>query len=130
MKPLALTVSDDELINFVDQWVGLLEREEYQAAFDFTDHVSEMGWSASLIKTAIKSYGDCDSNQLVTLEGKSTGFAQRKDVNRWPTNTHNCFGEIWYDLNINGKVSDLTATFCLVWADEGVSVQLNDIHVM
>ena len=39
-------------------------------------------------------------------------------------------GVIWYDLNIDGFVTDLTATFDLFETPEGISVQLNDIHVM
>lgn len=39
-------------------------------------------------------------------------------------------GEIWYDLNIDGVASDLTATFRVVHVPEGLIVRLNDIHVM
>src|SRR6267142_4796979 len=130
MSPLHKDVSDDELIAFVDEWAALLEREDYEGAFSFTDHITAMSWSATLIKEVIKSYGDADPDQKVTVQGVPSGVTQRKHVKRWPTNAHGCFGEIWYDLNINGKASDLTALFALKWVDDGVIVCLDDIHVM
>jgi hypothetical protein len=130
MSPLPATVTDPELIAFVDRWATLLEQEDYEAAFAFTDHIPEMGWTPSLVREVIKSYGDCNPNQRVTVRGVPTDIRQRKKVDRWPTNAHGCFAEIWYDLNIDGKASDLTATFDLKWAEDGVTVHLNDIHVM
>jgi len=51
---------------------------------------------------------------------------QRKVVDWWSTG----LGQVWYDLNINGKVSDLTATFDLERTNQGLIIKLNDIHVM
>ena len=130
MGPLPANVSDAELIALIDRWAALLEREDYAGAFGFTDHIPEMGWTPELIREVIKSYGDADPGQRVTVGGVPTDISQRKAVDRWPTNAWGCFGEIWYDLNIDGKASDLTATFALKWADCGVTVHLNDIHVM
>ena len=39
-------------------------------------------------------------------------------------------GEIWYDLNIDGVTTDLTATFFIVHDRAGIKVMLSDIHVM
>lgn len=130
MTPLPATVKDDELLTFIDCWAAMLEREEYEAAFAFTDHIAEMKWTADLIRDVIRSYGDAAPQQKVTVRGTPTDITQRKEVDRWPTNTHGYFGEIWYDLNIDGKASDLTATFALKHANGGVTVHLNDIHVM
>jgi len=130
MSPLAKTITDAELIAFVDRWVAHLEREDYEAAFAFTDHIPEMNWTPSLVRQVIKSYGDAEPNQRVTVEGVPTDISQRKRVDRWPTNSHGCFGGIWYDLNIDGKASDLTVSFVLKWAKDGVTVHLDDIHVM
>lgn len=130
MTPLPATVTDAELIAVIDRWAALLEREDYEAAFAATDHLPEMKWTPALIREVIKSYGDADPSQRVTVEGVPTDITQRKRVDRWPTNSHGYFGEIWYDLNIDGNASDLTATFELKWADGGVTVHLNDIHVM
>jgi hypothetical protein len=130
MSPLPATVTDPELIAFVDRWATLLEREDYEAAFAFTDHIREMRWTPALVREVIKAYADADPDQRVTVDGVPTDVCQRKNVNRWPTNAQGCFGEIWYDLNVDGKASDLTATFDLRWTEGGVTVHLNDIHVM
>jgi hypothetical protein len=131
MTPLPNDVSDVELLTLADRWVSLLEREDYEAAFALTDHIEEMGWTADLIREVIKSYGEALDTQRVTLLGEPTDVVQRKQVDRWPAIPGTgCFGEIWYDLNIDGFVSDLTATFLLYEGPTGVVVRLNDIHVM
>jgi hypothetical protein len=130
MAPLLAAVSDSELIAFIDRWAALLEREDYEAAFALTGHIPEMGWTPTLIGEVIKGYGEASPGQKVTVKGVATDISQRKEVDRWPTNARGSFGEIWYDLNIDGEASDLTATFTLIWANGGVDVLLNDIHVM
>ncbi len=129
MTPLPKDVSDSQLIAFIDQWASLMEREDYEAAFNFTAHIETMGWTPVLIEEVVKAYGDAEPTQKVTLIGAPTDIVQRKKVSRWPTNKYGFFGEIWYDLNIDGKASDLTATFGLKWADSGITVHLDDIHV-
>lgn len=129
MRPLPHNISDDELIRFIDEWVALLEREDYEAAYEHTDRILSMEWTPDLIREVIKAYGDADPNQKVTLQGEPTDITQRKEVDWWESKGDN-FGEIWYDLNIDGKVSDLTATFQLQRSGEGVTIYLNDIHVM
>jgi hypothetical protein len=130
MKPLARNVSDKELIAFIDRWVGLLEREDYAAAFAYTDHEENMGWTPDLICRVVKSYGKALATQRVTLAGKPTDIMQRKEVTRWEKNRMKGIGEVWYDLNIDGLASDLTATFWIVESGGGVILRLNDIHVM
>ena len=135
MEPLPAAVTDAELIAFVDRWAALLEREDYEAAFAFTGHVPEMRWTPARLREAVKAYsrsaGGADPAQKVTAEGVPTDITLTREVDRWPTNAAGCWGEIWYDLNIDGKASDLTATFALKWADGGgVTVHLSDIHVM
>jgi hypothetical protein len=83
-----------------------------------------------LIREVIQGYGEADPGQRVTVEGVPTDIMQRKKVSRGPTNARGDFGEIWYDLNINVKASDLTALFDLKWTEGGVTVHLDDIHVM
>jgi hypothetical protein len=46
MNPLPAQITDDALIGFIDQWAALLEREDYQGAYEHTAHVPEMGWTA------------------------------------------------------------------------------------
>ena len=130
MKPLPSNSSDEALIAYIDRWAALLEKEEYDAAFATTDSEPEMRWTADLIRQVIKAYGDCSPSQRVTLEGKPTDISQRKMVSRWPKNRGGYIGQIWYDLNIDGLASDLTATFGIVAVDHGLILRLNDVHVM
>jgi hypothetical protein len=89
-----------------------------------------MRWTPELIQEVIKSYDECRSEQRVTVIGKATDISQRKEVMRWPINRHGYIGEIWYDLNIDGYASDLTATFGILESSDGLTIELSDIHVM
>lgn len=131
MKALPNSMSDAELVEFIDGWVRLMEREDYAAAFRYVAHDPETHWTPRLLEQVIKNYGDSRAEQRVTLIGAATDITQRKDVSRWALNDSGEFGQIWYDLNIDGVVSDLTATFRLVRDERGeVWVWLEDIHVM
>jgi hypothetical protein len=130
VKILPETAIDADLIAFIDGWAALMEREDYEAAFAYTDHIPEMGWTPSLIRQVIKNYGEAHENQRVTVAGVSSDVTQRKRVDRWSANRYGEVGEIWYDLNIDGVASDLTATFRVVRIPQGLVVRLNDIHVM
>jgi hypothetical protein len=130
MTPLPGTVSDTELIAFVDGWASLLEREDYEAAFRYTDHNPTTGWTPALIRDVIKAYGEADPDQRVTVEGAPTDVTQRKKVSRKSGTADGYLGYVWYDLNISGFTSDLTATFDLYRTDDGVRLRLSDIHVM
>lgn len=130
MKPLPKDTSDEALIKLIDEWAGLMEAEDYEAAFKFTEQVPEMKWTPELYRKVIKSYDESLSTQKVTVQGKPTDITQRKEVDRWEPNSLGEVGEIWYDLNIDGFVSDLTATFRICQVPEGIILRLNDIHVM
>ncbi len=129
--------TNEEIIEFIDKWALLLEIEDYHSAFNFTQHNTSMGWTAEIIKELIKSYGDCEPLQKVTLfnnglaidgAGNIHPATQRKEVD-WAEDDADK-GDIWYDLNIDGYVSDLTATFWLEKQNDELIVILNDIHIM
>lgn len=130
MAHLPKTASDADLISFVDDWARLLEAEDYLGAFAFTSHDPSMRWTPALVEQAIKSYDECNPSQKVTVEGKPTDVAQHKEVMRWPEPRPGGIGLIWYDLNIDGSASDLTATFSIFDGPEGLTVQLEEISVM
>ena len=130
MQHLPGASSDREILAFLDRWAALLEREDYQAAFEFTDHIPNSSWNPGLIREVIKAYGEPDSDNRVTVEGRPTDITQRKEVVRRRNEARRYIGYVWYDLNLNGFASDLTATFDLIETDRGLSVQLTDIHVM
>ena len=122
--------TDGQLLEIVHKWVQLLEAEKYEEACLLIGCTDNSGWSAELIKQCIKSYGEAIPTQKVTFEGKSTDISQVVDVSRWNTNPYGSIGEVWYDLNIDGFVSDLTATFRILYLFDGLVLQLKDIHVM
>ena len=130
MTSVPATATDADLIAIVDQWVALLELEDYEAAFSMTSHVADTGWTPALLREVIQGYGDARPGQRVTLHGVPTDVTQKKEVTRWRTERHGFFGELWYDLNIDGKATDLTATFSLKQTGGRVTFYLNDIHVM
>jgi len=130
MAHLPISASDEDLIKFADEWARPLEAEDYAAAFGFTAQEPSMQWTPELIRQVIKSYGECSAGQKVTLNGEPTDIHQRKEVTRWQDDGHGSIGEIWYDLNIDGYASDLTATFYIEEGPDGLTVRLNDIHVM
>jgi len=133
MNPRALlpeNASDAVILAAVDRWAALLEAEQYQAAFNATDHDPAMRWSAELMRDVITQYGDAEPGQRVTVDGKPTDVSQRKNVRRFPGNKHGLVGHVWYDLNINGLASDLTATFGLRAERDGLVLVLEEIHVM
>lgn len=107
-----------------------METEDYVAAFEFTSHEPSTRWTPSLIRLVVKSYGKSSASQKVTLDGKPTDVSQRKEVMKWEENRHGSIGHIWYDLNIDGYVSDLTAIFDIQVGPDGLTIRLEDIHVM
>jgi hypothetical protein len=131
VDPLPESTTDADLIAFVDRWAALMEREDYAAAHAFTEHDRYHGWTPDLMRLVVKSYGEARPDQRVTVEGVPGDVRQRKAVDRWepPDQPDEC-AEIWYDLNIDGVASDLTATFRVVRGPDGLRVRLNDIHVM
>jgi hypothetical protein len=114
MRTLPDAISDEQLLAFLDEWAAHLEKEDYEAAFDYTDHVSETHWTPQRIREFIKFYGK------VTVQGISTDIRQRKNITKYPVKEDGYFGYIWYDLNIDGKASDLTATFDLYKVKDGI----------
>jgi len=128
MNPLSLESSETALIEYIDLWVTLLEKEDYEGALNMIEAPS--GWSPNLLKRIIKSYSEENPNQRVTLEAKPTDVKQRREVERWTDAPNGTLGEVWYDLGIDGTTSDLTATFTIRERDGGLILILNDVHVM
>ncbi|MFD2717520.1 hypothetical protein ACFST9_02265 [Hymenobacter monticola] len=142
---LASAATSEEVIGLVDQWTVLLEQEKYEEAYAFLE--AEPFWSAVLIKEIIQAYGDELKNKVTLLNngtavdsaGNIRPAKQRKEV-EWYSEKRSLEegigwfdenrGDVWYDLNINGFVSDLTATFNLEKRNDRLHVILQDIHVM
>jgi hypothetical protein len=127
MTPFPENVSDSELLAFVERWVALLDREDYEAASALPDHHSPQHiMTPDAIRDAVRLHG-----QRVTLEGGTddTGPPMTRRVERWPLRYDGSCGEIWYDLYIDGHYTDMTALFYLRPTDGGITVHLIDIGV-
>lgn len=130
MSHLSLSATDQDLVQFADGWARLMEAEDYAAAFAYTSHSEHTHWSPDLLRDVIKAYNESLPTQRVTVDGVPTDISQRKDVHRYPEPRPGGIGYIWYDLNIDGFASDLTATFDIFKAADGLVIVLDDIHVM
>jgi hypothetical protein len=140
MVILPETAKDAEIIAAVEDWLRLLEREDYAAAAPEIDCPPGGVWTPELLRKYVnfQGYGD-RSNYRVTLTGVSRDRVidgrilvdtQRKDVERWAEpNDGDELHEVWYDLCLDGVMSDLTATFRLVRVPQGLALRLYDICV-
>ena len=141
MVVLPESATDADIIAAVDSWVRLLESEDYVAASEGVDSPPSGVWTPEFIRSCIKDHwDDAPKDHRVTFAGLTRQFTfddgrifvktQRKDVARWSEpNDGGELHEIWYDLNVDGVVSDLTATFRLARAPQGLLLRLYDICV-
>ena len=89
MSHLPRNASDADLLAFIDDWAALMETENYTAAYEYTDHAPEQGWTPELLRDVVKAYGDAEPNQRVTLLGVPSDVAQRK-ILRQPSISDRC----------------------------------------
>ena len=129
---LPADASDAEIIHYIDNWVRLLEQRKFVEALAIIPGTDPI-WDADLLAEIITDYCE-DENNLVTSFNDGTSLdglgqlhptRQRKEVD-W----YDQHGSVWYDLNINGLVSDLTATFTITKKAAQLVVTLDDVHVM
>ena len=144
----SLTHSQESLLSAPTRWRAELERqlslaivdEEYRGVYQHVllkfgnNHHRTMPPSIPIAQIPtnliLKSgLGVLDDESLAKLSLDL--FAIEPLADRYENATEpGSLGEIWYDLNIDGYVSDLTATFAIHGSSDGLTVALNDIHVM
>ena len=141
MSHLPYDATEDAIIAFIDEWVTLLEAEDYDRAFALTAHSAGTKMTASLFGDHIKlqaflhsqdfdpAYGELNPKCRVTLHGVATHMTQVKDVDRWPKNARGQVGEIWYNLNFDGFVTEYTALFEILDDGDGLVIALGSIGV-
>lgn len=150
MKTLPLEASDQEILDAVREWVGLLIEERYADAYEFLYH-DEAPWTPDLIATLIRNYGstelvrDGEVFKVTPLEEAIVDppkyMPLRQDVHRYKVagpgdfawrdgDDENPGGYIWFDLSLNGYASDLTATLDFFEVNNCFVFELKDIHVM
>jgi hypothetical protein len=130
------SATDAEIIAAIEDWLRLLEREDYEAAVGAIGSRPPGEWTAKLLRDCVNYHGYSDRNDhRVTLTGVSRDRdfqgrvledVQEKDVHR------NDGGEpfhVWYQLCIDGFISDQIATFDLERVPQGLRLHLEDICV-
>ena len=134
------SATDAEIIAAVEGWLRLLECEDYDAAAAEIDSPPGGVWTAELLRHCVNYHGYSDRNEhRVTLTGASRDRViggrvlvdiQRKEVDRVAEpNDGGELHDVWYDLCIDGMMSDQTATFRLVRVPQGLALRLYDICV-
>jgi hypothetical protein len=134
------SATDAEIIAAVEEWLRLLEREDYATAA--AEIVSPPGgiWTAEILRQCVNNHGYSDRrDSRVTLTGESREEniegrvfvrTQRRDVVHFPApDGGGDPREVWYDLYLDGVLSDLTATFGLERVPQGLALRLHDICV-
>ncbi|MDO1445654.1 hypothetical protein Q0590_05305 [Rhodocytophaga aerolata] len=139
---LALNPAPIEILKAVDGWVKLLEQEDYQSAYEYTEQNTYYKWSPKLIQAVIYGYGlpVLHANgevYRITCSDTATedGRRPQHEINYleeplpYEEKEAEIIGQIWYDLPLNGKWSDLTATFKIVRKNTHLTLELAEIHV-
>jgi hypothetical protein len=121
--------SDSEILDAVRAWADALAAEDYAGALTLVDAGPD--WTPELLCTVITNYGsvepmrDGSTYRVTPLRTAHGGSAPRHRVDRDGERTWICF-----DLPLNGEWSDLTATFDVVRRNDGLSLVLDDVHVL
>ncbi len=139
---LALDATPTEILKTVQAWVKLLEQEDYQNAYAFTEHDEYYQWTPDLIKEVIYGYGLPEPHPNGEVY-KVTAVDPASTVDSEPNHEVNYYeeplpyeekeaeiiGQVWYDLPLNGEWSDLTATFQILKRETYLTLELAEIHV-
>jgi len=132
MKTLPAEASDEEILDAVREWVGLLAEERYKEAYDFVvnpEH-NPWHWSPQLLEKVIRSYGSYYKQEIYRVTPLAEAVSNRRpnhDVHRYRDGLD---GYVWFDLPLNGKWSDLTAVLTFRVNNERLVLELESIEVM
>ncbi|MBD2715829.1 hypothetical protein KBK19_12360 [Microvirga sp. STR05] len=139
---LPLDASDQDIIEAVHTWVKLLEKEYYEEAFQFTYQDPYYEWTPDLMREVIYGYGFPESDaeievyKVTSMQDASTDdvASPYAEVSYHMPRKHRIenvltVAEVWFSLPLNGKWSDVTATFNVLYMPSAVSLELQEIHV-
>ena len=125
--------SDQQIFAVVEAWIDDLSREDYDRAYARTAHDSYYEWTPELIRSVIEGYGLPEPHRSgvvfkVTDPNTAKGKPYHREIER--NDVHDSvIAEAWYDLPLNGKWSDLTATFSVRLVEGAPTLILEQIHV-
>ena len=139
MKKLPLDSTDKEIISSVMDWIDVLAREDYSAAWDQLWHPAEDDhWTPDLMIRSIRSYGAPDDPPEQEYKVSEFGdLRPRNDISRIEDRVRCPYAaakryvaSVDADLPLNGETSDLTVTIEILEFDKSLVLKLHDIHVM
>jgi len=130
---LPVNPTDAEISALLQNWIGDLTHERYAEALRRVPSESSRNWTESLLQAVIAGYGLPEphpngtvyrvTEQPEAVSDRATFRVERKIT---PPNT---LAVIEQDLPLNGRWSDLTATFLLRECVHGTILQLDELHV-
>ena len=137
MHRLARTAEDAQILDVAREWAALLADERYEEAMALL--LPSDKWSPATVQTWIRNYGwyepPADGSvyrvtNMATASG-ATGSFPRHEIDRLDhPATDGRVASLWFDLPLNGRWSDLTATFVVRQLDQDLVLELDDVHVM
>lgn len=125
--------TDGAVFAVIERWVGLLVARKYADAlgmFTVSEH-----WTPDLLRNVLRNYGFIEPHPKgttfsVTPIGTAAGDGPRFSVTWFDKPTGSPVGYARYDLPLNGEWSDVTASFDILETPEGLTLALDDVHVM
>uniref|UniRef100_UPI0035CAA33E hypothetical protein n=1 Tax=uncultured Hymenobacter sp. TaxID=170016 RepID=UPI0035CAA33E len=138
---LPIDVSDEDLLDAVRLWIHLLEAERYEEALEYTYQDPYYEWTPELIRDVIYGYGFPEyegepeiykvtsMEEAVGTNGNPYAEVEFHMPRKHRTEDALIVGEIWFSLPLNGKWSDVTATFNVLYMPYCVSLELQEIHI-
>jgi len=135
---MAIEATSEAVLEFVEKWIELLSNGQYREAYDQLSQPPHDTWSPELLEDVTSSYelspsaGDLSETSRVTsvTGARVVDYRPDKDVDWYEGNPDSNAGMVHYSIPINGIWSDLTATFRIQRINDGVVLQLEDMHVM
>jgi hypothetical protein len=138
MLTFPLTATDEQLLQAVEKWIGLLVQERYDEAFGMFYRQSPLddGWSPALIRALVENYGSPEPSadgpvcHVTSIAETSGGRPQPyRKVYRFEEED-GVEGYIHFDLPLDGKWSDVTAVFDVWKMDDKLVLHLEGMHVL
>ena len=140
---LPLNSSNAAMLEAVEKWIELLSNEEYDQAYNFTEHDEYHEWTPELIEKIINNYGalESDDNCKINKVTPINKVLHNQNIKPYREVTYfdepiinedlgaEVAAEIWYSLPLNDEWSDLTATFHVLKKNDHLTLLLQDIHV-
>ena len=131
--PIARNSTDDELLAAVRAWIELLSESKYLAALQRIPSEPDESWTPQLLEEVVAGYGLPQASTRgnlyqVTSVSSATGHPSVASVEREAL-PPGAVAYIEHSLPLNGKWSDLTATFVLFASDSEASLFLREVHV-